>query len=83
MAGVTLIGRPGGKDIIMYRPPAHASNPFSMYFKARSFPKGPIPEHLKSYAGQVRNAPVTCRGKKGQEYRACLMKETAGLRKKK
>jgi hypothetical protein len=83
MAGVTLLGRPGGKDIIMYRPPAHASNTFGMYFKARSFPKGPVPEHLRSFVGQARHAPVACVGKKGQEYRACLMKETAGLKRKK
>ncbi len=83
MAGVTLIARPGAKDVIMYRPPSHASNTFGMYIKTRSFPKGPIPAHLVRFAGQAREAPKTCKGKKGQEYRACLIKATAHLREKK
>ena len=85
MAGLTLIARPGGKDVIMYRPPAHASNMFGMYIKTRSFPKGKgrVPPHLKDYAGQVREAPVACEGKKGQEYRICLIEKTAHLRRRK
>ena len=83
MVGITIIPRPGAKDIIIYRPPAHASNPiFGVYAKSRSFPKGPVPAHLEPYKGQAREAPKRCKGKKGQEYRMCLIKETAGLRKR-
>jgi hypothetical protein len=81
MAGITLIAEPGGKDVIAYRPPAHARNAFGLYFKHRSFPRGTVPAHLVSYLGQAKGAPVACAGKKGQEYRGCMIVQTAPLRK--
>ena len=37
--------------------------------------KGKVPEHLKKYAGQIKEAPKRCKGKKGADYVACLRKE--------
>lgn len=79
MAAFEVPGIPG---VIAYLRPSHARPDAPMLMiKRPSFPKGVTPPHLKSYAGQTRNAPVKCKGKKGQGYRLCLVKETAGLRR--
>lgn len=70
--------------MIVYLRPSHArpDAPLLM-IKRPSYPKGVTPPHLVAYAGQARAAPVKCKGRKGQGYRECLIRETAGLRKRK
>jgi len=80
MAAFTVAGVPG---VIAYLRPSHARPDAPLLMVKRpSYEKGEFPPHLKTYAGQVREAPRKCKGKKGQGYRECLIKETAGLRKK-
>jgi hypothetical protein len=80
MAAFAVQGVPG---VIAYLRPSHArpDAPLLM-IKRPSFPKGIMPSHLAPYAGQARHAPVACKGRTGQGYRECLIKQTAGLRKK-
>lgn len=82
MAAFAVQGVPG---VIVYLRPSHArpDAPLLM-IKRPSWPKGKglIPPHLVTYAGQARAAPRACKGRKGQGYRECLIRETAGLRKR-
>jgi len=48
---------------------------YILLLKKPSFQKGETPEHLKKYEGQISEAPKRCKGKKGAEYRACLIRE--------
>jgi len=79
MAAFSVSGVPG---VIAYLRPSHArpEAPLLM-IKRPSYPKGVTPPHLKAFAGQAKAAPVACKGKKGQGYRECLIRETAGLRR--
>lgn len=79
MAAFAVQGIPG---VIAYLRPSHArpEAPLLM-IKRPSYPKGFTPPQLKPFAGQAKNAPVKCKGRKGQNYRECLIKETAGLRR--
>lgn len=67
MAGIPL------KDIeraIVYNAPTTSTALFKI--KRASYMKGEFPEHLKKYAGQIKDCPVKCKGKKGSSYRECL-----------
>lgn len=79
MASFPVSGVPGA---IAYLRPSHArpDRPI-LLVKSPSWPKGVTPPHLRTYLGQVREAPRTCRGRKGQSYRECLIRETARLRR--
>lgn len=79
MAAFAISGVPG---VIAYLRPSHArpDAPLLM-IKRPSWPKGVTPPKLREYLGKIRNAPVACKGKKGQGYRECLIKETAQFRK--
>ncbi len=76
MAGIPLneIGK-----AILYLAPTTSTRLVAI--KRASFAKGETPSHLKPFLGQVKAAPKACKGKKGQSYRECLIKETAGLKK--
>lgn len=79
MAAFAVPGVPG---VIAYLRPSHARPDAPMLMiKTPSWPKGVTPPHLKSFAGQTRSAPGKCKGRKGQSYRLCLVRETAGLRR--
>jgi|GEM_PF-1200987 len=80
MAAFAVQGVPG---VVAYLRPSHArpDAPLLM-IKRPSFPKGVMPPHLAAFAGQARAAPVRCKGRKGQGYRECLIRETAGLRRR-
>lgn len=79
MAAFSVQGVPG---VIAYLRPSHARPDAPMLMiKRPSFPKGEIPSHLRTFAGQARQAPVRCKGRKGQAFRECLIRETAGLRR--
>lgn len=79
MAAFAVQGVPG---VIAYLRPSHARPDAPMLMiKRPSFPKGETPPHLKAFAGQTKNAPVKCKGRKGQNYRECLIRETASLRR--
>lgn len=80
MAAFAVQGVPG---VVAYLRPSHArpDAPLLM-IKRPSFPKGVTPDKLKPFAGQARAAPVKCKGRRGQGYRECLIKETAGLRRR-
>jgi hypothetical protein len=71
-----------GPRIILYRAPSHRrpGTPI-MITKRASYLPGEYPTQLEPFAGQVREAPVKCEGKTGQEYRLCLIEETATVRK--
>ena len=47
-----------------------------LVLKKLSWKKGEVPEHLKEYVGQISEAPTRCKGKKGVEYRECLVTES-------
>lgn len=47
-----------------------------LVLKKLSWKKGEVPEHLKKYIGQISEAPTRCKGKKGAEYRECLIIES-------
>ncbi|MHA1852550.1 MAG: hypothetical protein ACTSUF_03475 [Candidatus Heimdallarchaeaceae archaeon] len=49
--------------------------------KKASYMKGEYPEHLKAYAGQIKDCPVKCKGKTGLTYAACLRKCAAKVKK--
>lgn len=66
-------------NAILYLAPTTSTKLFAI--KRPSFPKGVTPPQLKAFAGQVKAAPKACKGKKGQLYRECLIKESAGLKK--
>lgn len=76
MAGIPLsdVGR-----AIIYLAPSTSTRLIAL--KRASYAKGEFPPHLQKFAGQVKAAPKACKGKKGQSYRECLIKETAGLKK--
>lgn len=79
MAAFSVQGVPG---VIAYLRPSHARPEAPMLMiKRPSFPKGEVPAHLQPYLGQARGAPRACKGRKGQAYRECLIRETARLRK--
>lgn len=80
MAAFAVQGVPG---VIAYLRPSHArpDAPLLM-IKRPSYPKGFFPEHLRPFAGQARHAPAACKGRRGQGYRECLIRETAGLRRR-
>ena len=67
--------------IIVYRPPAHARDTTGLYFKRPSYEAGQYPEQLKAYAGQIRECPTKCKGRKGQAYRLCLKTCAASYKK--
>ena len=79
MAGIPLsdVGK-----VIVYKPPAHARNTFGLYFKRPSYEKGEFPEQLRPYAGQIRECPVSCKGRRGQQYRECLKVCAAKVKKR-
>jgi hypothetical protein len=78
MGGIPLnqVGR-----AIAYDAPAHSTH--VVQIKRASFMKGEYPAHLKPYAGQIKECPVQCKGKKGLDFRACLMKCAEKVKKKK
>jgi len=76
MAGIPL-SQSG--SAILYLAPSTSTRIVAI--KRPSFAKGEFPAHLKTYAGQARNAPVACKGKKGQSYRECLIRETKSLKR--
>lgn len=80
MAAFAVQGVPG---VIAYLRPSHArpEAPLLM-IKRPSFPKGVTPEHLRPFLGQARAAPRACKGRTGQGYRECLIRQTAGLRRR-
>jgi len=79
MAAFSVSGVPG---VIAYLRPSHARPEAPLLMVKRpSYAKGEFPPQLKPFAGQAKSAPVKCKGKKGQGYRECLIKETAGLRR--
>ncbi len=47
-----------------------------LVLKKLSWKKGEVPEHLKKYVGQISEAPTRCKGKKGADYRKCLITES-------
>jgi hypothetical protein len=49
--------------------------------KRASWLKGEYPPHLKPFAGQIRDCPVGCKGKKGLDYASCLRKCAAKVKK--
>ena len=79
MAAFAVQGIPG---VIAYLRPSHArpDAPLLM-IKRPSYPKGFFPEHLRAFAGQAKAAPRACKGRTGQGYRLCLVKETAHLKR--
>ena len=79
MAGIPLSEM---SRVIVYRPPAHIKPGSILVMKRPSFEKGEFPEHLRPYAGQIRECPVMCKGRKGQAYRECLIKCAAKVRKR-
>jgi hypothetical protein len=68
-----------GKAIV-YDAPAHSTHVAQI--KKASWMKGEYPEHLKPYAGQIRECPKQCAGKKGLYYTACLKKCAEKVKKK-
>lgn len=42
--------------------------------KKQSWASGVVPAPLVPYSGMLRRCPTLCKGKKGQEYRECLIK---------
>ncbi len=80
MAAFAISGIPG---VIAYLRPSHARPDAPMLMVKRpSFPKGETPPHLKAFSGQAKAAPRACKGRKAQGYRECLIKHTAGLKRK-
>ena len=80
MAAFAVQGVPG---VIAYLRPSHArpDAPLLM-IKRPSYPKGSTPPQLKAFAGQTKQAGPKCKGRTGQGFRECMIKETAGLRRK-
>lgn len=50
--------------------------------KKASYLKGEYPSHLKPYAGQIRECPVTCKGKTGLDFAGCLRRCAAKVKKR-
>lgn len=65
---------------IAYDAPTHSTH--VVQIKRASWAKGEYPSHLKPFAGQIRECPVQCKGKKGLDYSACLRKCAEPKRKK-
>lgn len=60
-------------NLVAYKPPTTAKHQvFGSVVKRPSYEKGQYPAQLKPYAGQIRECPVKCAGRKGQEYVRCL-----------
>lgn len=71
-----------GARVIMYTRPTHARPGTPILIpKQASYLPGEYPTQLEPFAGQVKDAPPKCAGKKGQVYRLCLVSATAGVRK--
>lgn len=79
MAAFPVQGVPG---VIAYLRPSTArpDGPL-LYIKTPSYEKGTTPPQLRPFLGQARSAPVACKGRKGQNYRECLIRQTANLRR--
>jgi hypothetical protein len=66
-------GLPAGY-VIITDVPSHIADPNRMFIiKKASYRKGQYPSQLKEYAGQIKTCPTGCAGKKGQDYRDCLL----------
>jgi len=69
---------------ILYRPPSTGRTQiYGAYAKMPSYEKGQYPDQLKPYAGQIRECPVKCKGRKGQAYRECLRTCASSVKKNK
>ncbi len=45
---------------------------FQVIIRKQPWPKGEVPPPLRPYLGQIKECPIRCKGKKGQDYRMCL-----------
>ena len=71
------------KDVaraILYDSPTHSPRVMPQ-LKTVSWDKFEYPEHLKPYAGQIRECPTQCAGRKGSDYRNCLIDCASKVRK--
>lgn len=79
MAGIPLTSL---REAIAYPCPAHSQR--GICWKRPSFEKGEVPDHLESFAedaaGTIGAAAVECEGETGQDFAACMRRETAHLR---